>query len=230
MSLAKMAEIDLQRLRAGGYLPTDAQVVRLNDLAVRIERGKHTTVANMPRTGCAGNVVLHEPTIAALEWWHQFGRDAAWTTRGKLNTYYWMLAHAEDPDAFEGLEDSRSIRRAVRIWQRKVFATEGELWRALIWVRSGENPIEEDDHPAAVTDSVIDDETFNHLARLTIAAACALGVAPKDLKCETQTTLVALIARASQNSKKPMKPSVAKDYIAYQRTIREIESNGRREQ
>lgn len=228
--LAKMAEIDLQKLRASGFNPTDAEIVRLNDLAVRIERGKHTTVANMPRTGCAGNVVLHEPTIAALEWWHQFGRDAAWTTRGKLNVYYWMLAHATDPDAFEGLEDARSIRRAVRHWLRKVFATDGELWRALIWVRSGENPIAEDDRPASVTDSVIDDETFNHVARLTIAAAGMLGVAPKDLKCETLPTLVALIARATQNSKTPMKQSVAKDYIAYQRTIRGIESHGRREQ
>ena len=226
--LCKMAEIDLNRLHAAGHDATYAQVVRLNDLATRIERGKHTTVANMPRCAVAGNVILHEPTVGALEWWHQFGRDAAWSTRGKLQTYYFMLAHADDPEVFAGLEESRDIRRAVRKWQQRVFATEGELWRALLWVRSGENQIDEDDRPAELTDSIVDDATFDHVARLVIAAAGSLGIAPKDLKCETQPTLVALIARASMNTKNPIKPSVAKDYIAYQRTIREIESNGRR--
>jgi len=37
--LAKAAREDLKALRANGYSPTDEDIVALNDLALRIERG-----------------------------------------------------------------------------------------------------------------------------------------------------------------------------------------------
>lgn len=64
--LTETAKNDLAALRAAGFSPTDEEIVKLNDLAIRIERGKDTTPANMPRVAFAGNVVLHEPTIGAI--------------------------------------------------------------------------------------------------------------------------------------------------------------------
>lgn len=227
MSFAKLAKSDLERLRSAGYEPTDEQIIRLNDLAIRIERGKNTTAANMPRVASAGNVTLHEPTIGALEWWHNFGRDAAWTTRGKIDVYYWMLANATNPAAFYQLEKASAIRRTVRRWKRGVFATDGELWRALIWVKSGENA--EDESPRAAIDSTLEeDSAMDQLYSAVIAASGALSMRPEDLRTVTVDTLTSLLIAANLHAKIPVKTSVAKDYIAYKLCLKEIEKNGRR--
>lgn len=224
---AKLAQHDLERLRAAGYTPTDAQVIRLNDLAVRIERGKNTTAANMPRIAAAGNVTLYEPTIGAIEWWHNFGRDAAWTTRGRLNIYYWMLAHATDPGAFYKLEKPSAIRRTVRLWLKGVFATEGELWRALLWVKSGEHA--DDESPRRALDSTIEeDETMDRLYSAVIAASGALSMRPEDLRTVTTDTLTSLLIAANLHAKIPVRTSVAKDYIAYKLCLKDIENGGRK--
>ena len=67
--LTELARQDLKALRAQGFNPTDEEIVALNDLAIRIERGQNTTPYNMPRIGFAGSCVLHEPTVGALQWW-----------------------------------------------------------------------------------------------------------------------------------------------------------------
>lgn len=223
--LSAIAKSDLERLRRLGFSPTDEEIIKLNDLGVRIERGKNTTVANMPRVAFAGNVVLHEPTIGAMEWWHNFGRDAAWTTRGKLYTYYFCLAHATNPDVFEGLEEASKIRKAVRLWKCRVFATEGELWRALIWVRRGETASADETAKAPET-TIEEDEMMDALWANVFAAAGALSMRPKDLKTETRDSLTELLIQANLHSKIPMKASIAKDYIAYKAVLREIEERG----
>lgn len=149
---SKLAKNDLKRLRDEGYVITDEEVIALNDLAVQIEAGKDTTVANRPRFAFAGNVVLHEPTVGALEWWWSYGKDAAWTAKGKLNTYYFMLAHARDVALLAPLQKPSDINKAVKVWIKSVSATEGELFRALLYVKHGyvygdreENPHSDDE-------------------------------------------------------------------------------------
>lgn len=139
--LTKTVKNDLAALRQQGYSPTDEEVVKLNDLAIRIERGKETTPANMPRVGFAGNVVLHEPTIGALEWWHDFGRDSAWTNDGRLETYFFMLANARNLDYLETLQRPKDIRNAVKQWKKRIDATHQELWRAMMWVKYGADEV-----------------------------------------------------------------------------------------
>lgn len=179
--LTETARHDLAALRAAGYAPTDEEVVRLNDLAIRIERGKETTPANMPRVGFAGNVILHEPTIGALEWWQDFGKDAAWTTDGRLMTHFFMLAHARRLDYLNTLQRPKDIRAAVKKWQKMIDATQAELWRAAMWVKFGaEDARMELDRKIA--DSMANEETMDALWYNLIAAAGALGVAPADLK------------------------------------------------
>lgn len=79
---SELAKQDLISLRQQGFQPTDEDVIKLNDLAMKIEHGKDTTVANAPRIAFAGNVVLHEPTIGALQWWFNFGRNSAQSDKG----------------------------------------------------------------------------------------------------------------------------------------------------
>lgn len=223
--LCEMARIDLARLRSAGFAPTDDEVVRLNDLATRIEQGKHGTVANAPRSALCGNIVLHEPTVGALEWWHEFGRDAAWTVRGQLDTYFFALANARDLAPLLSLRSPCDIRCAVRRWRRTVAATEAELWRGLLWVKRAESATEPpgDGKLSGATD----DENLDRLAMIVIAAAGSVGVSPVDLKTETPTRLLALIKAAHRQGPSPIRTSVAKDYIAYQMLVKNIEKRGK---
>lgn len=217
---SELAKNDLKRLRDEGYSITDEEVVALNDLAVQIEAGKETTVANHPRFAFAGNVVLHEPTVGALEWWWSYGNDAAWTTKGKLNTYYFMLAHARDVELLAPLQKPSDINKAVKIWLKSVNATDGELFRALMYVKHGTEYVEEEPNKKT------EDDGLDSIWNLLLLCSGQMGVKPDDLKTCTQTELMHLIKHSAKAGLQ-IKPSIAKQYIKYQMLVKQIESRGK---
>lgn len=127
--------------------------------------------------------MLHEPTVGALEWWLDYGRDAAFTTKGRVETYFFMFANARRVDYLQSLTQPKQIRKAVREWKRKVNATESELWRAVYWCKFGAEDMPE---AAENDDSTLNDEQVKDaLWESVVAAAGALGVPPEQLKTET---------------------------------------------
>lgn len=220
--LTATAKNDLAALRQQGFNPTDEEIIKLNDLAIRIEQGKETTPANMPRIGFAGNVVLHEPTIGAIQWWNDFGSDAAFTSKGRLMTYFFMLANARRIDYLNQFQRPKDIRREVKKWKSKLDSTEQELWRAMMWVKFGSNEVEEE-ITNKISDSTENEQTMNDLWQNLITAAGSIGVTPDMLKTQTQSELVATLIQANIHARIPMKMSVAKDYIAYRLILRNIE-------
>ena len=212
-------------MRAAGYEPTDEEIIRLNDLAIRIERGKETTPANMPRVGFAGNVVLHEPTIGAVEWWNDFGRDAAFTSNGRLMTYFFTLAHARNLDFLNTLQKPKDVRAAVKKWKKSIDATQDELWRAMMWVKFGTEELEVEIQKK-VEASIEDEEAMDEMWYRVIMSAGALGVLPNDLKTHTMSELIGSLVQANIHARIPMKQSVAKDYMAYRQLMRQIEDRG----
>ena len=212
-------------MRAAGYEPTDEEVIRLNDLAIRIERGKETTPANMPRVGFAGNVVLHEPTIGAVEWWNDYGRDAAFTSNGRLLTYFFMLANARNLDFLNTIQKPKDVRAAVKKWKKSIDATQDELWRAMMWVKFGTEELEVEIQKK-VEASIDDEEAMDEMWFRVIMSAGALGVLPNDLKTHTMSELIGSLVQANLHAKIPMKQSVAKDYMAYRQLMRQIEDRG----
>lgn len=218
---SELAKHDLQRLRKSGYEISDEEIIALNDLAVQIESGKETTVANHPRYAFAGNVVLHEPTIGALEWWWTYGHDAAWTSKGQLRTHFFMLAHARDIALLNSLQTSSAINKAVRAWLRGVGATDDEMLRAMMFVKHGLNWVLPDDK-AQPPDA---DKRLDHLFTLLTVAAGQTGIKPEDLKTQTQTQLMQLLSMSGKAGMQ-YKPSVATLYIKYQMMVRKIEERG----
>lgn len=216
--LTKTAAEDLKALRAAGHVPTDEDVVALNDLALRIERGRDTTPANHPRTAFAGDVALHEPTVGALEWWLDFGRDAALTAAGRTETYFFMFANARRVDWLRTLDEPKKVRAAVREWKKGVNATEAELWRAVWWCKWGDGEPPEDGAELG------DEEVKNALWDTVLAAAGALQKAPEELRHETQSALRDAVMRVNVRAGLRMKQSVARDYVAYREKLREIEA------
>jgi len=223
---AEMAKTDLAKLRAEGYEPTDADVVRLNDLAVLIQHGKDTTPANHPRFAFAGNVVLHEPTIGALEWWWRYGHDAFWLSSWKLRTHYFMLAHSRRLNILSSLQRQEDVRRAVKAWLRGVAATDDELFRALMWVKHGGGiaAATEGDKPAEQADP---EHELDVLDALVAEASGRSGVAPSEVRTLTRLQSDALFRAACRAGELP-EPSTSRLYFKYKAAVREIEARGKK--
>lgn len=118
-----------------------------------------------------------------MEWWLDYGRDAAFTTKGRVETYFFMFANARRVDYLQSLTQPKQIRKAVREWKRKVNATESELWRTVYWCKFGAEDMPE---AAENDDSTLNDEQVKDALWESVAAAAgALGVPPEQLKTET---------------------------------------------
>ena len=217
--LTQTAKNDLAALRASGFNPTDEEIVQLNDLALKIERGKETTPANMPRVAFAGNVVLHEPTIGGIQWWNDFGRDASLSNQWRMFTYLFMLANAKNLELLDGLQTPKQINKAVKKWMKTVDATEDELWRALLYVKFGYEEPE-------VKDEDADENLCDRLWEIVCMTAGMMNVTPESLRTQTQSTLVKCLEKSSIKAHLPMKRSVAEDYIKYRQLLRKIEERG----
>lgn len=226
--LTKTAELDLIQLRKNGCQPTDSEIVELNDLAVRIESGKETTPCNHPRIGFAGNIILHEPTIGGLEWWNLYGSDSAFTNKGRIYAYFFMLANCRRLEYLYKFQTPKEIRKEVRNWKKTIQATDDELWRALIWVKYG-NEGTDIENQKRVQSSLDSEESLNWLWGNVIVAAGALGLSPNDLRTVTQSELLNTMIQANLHARVPMKKSVAQDYIAYTQLLKKIESRGNKE-
>lgn len=227
MPLAKTAKIDLEQLRRGGYSPTDEEVIQLNDLAIRIEKGKDTTPANAPRIAFAGNVVLHEPTIGMIEWWENYGRDADLDEEQRILTYFFAMSKARNLDVLDELHSTKEILKAVKKWKKSVQATQKELWRALLWCKFGtEQPDEKETIPEVDT-SEESEARLNVVWNLICQVSSSCHLTYEQLRTHTQTQLLNLLECSWRSQGIPMKRSVADDYMAYQMIIRTIEDRGK---
>lgn len=223
MMFAKLAQIDLQNLRAAGYQPTDEDVVKLNDIAVKIETSKEPTVVNAPRAATAGSVTLYEPTVGALIWWNEIGKDSFSSDKIRLYGYFFMLANSRNVSYLQTLDNQKKTVAEVKKWVSGIDATDAELWRALLYVKRAYDFIDDD----AVKNATEDEDFINSLWYQIIACAGASGIKPEDLMTQTQSNLVSLLVQANLHAKIPMKQSVAKEYIKYRQLIKEIEERGK---
>ena len=213
-----------------GCEPTDAEIVELNDLALRIERGKFTTPINHPRIGFANDVVIHEPTIGAMEWWNDYGKDTFITYKWRLYCYFFCLHHSRNLDVLDKLHDYKSIREAVRKWVKTLNCTDVELWRALLWVKFGSDDsykIEQDDY---INNTLKDEKKMDLVWASVIAASGYTGLSINELKTLTQSELFSTIIQSNLHAKIPMKNSIAEDYISYTQLLKKIEDRHLKEE
>ena len=222
--LSKMAKNDLMSLREQGYQPTDEEIIKLNDLALKIERGKETTPVNMPRIAVVGNVVLHEPTIGSIQWWENFGKNSSYGDEMKMMVYYWTLTYATEVDYLNKFKSHREIFKEVKKWSKKLTCTEEQLWKGLLWVKFGgdnENPNDQ-----KVKEILDDEQTMNYIWSIVLKVSSSTGIKVEELMTRTQTELSYMLVQSYILAHIPIKKSVADDYIAYRMLIKKIEERG----
>lgn len=231
--VAELAREDWEDMRAEGLNPTLDDFDRLNQLALRLEAGAETTPANHPRIGWAGDVPFHEPTAAAIMWLQDFasrldGDDA------RQAAFYFACAHATDPSAFDGLEATVDIRRAVKAWLRKLPCTVREMARACHFAAWGF-----DDAVAAETWLARERreksgkservENMERLERLVTQAAALTGTAYAELLVQTPSRLNAMILAVQVEAGACLKLDTAKAQTRYSVTLKEIRDRLERE-
>lgn len=222
--LSKMAKNDLMSLREQGYQPTDEEIIKLNDLALKIERGKETTPANMPRIAVVGNVVLHEPTVGSIQWWENFGKNASYSDEMKMMVYYWTLTYATEVDYLNKFKSHREIFKEVKNWSKKLTCTEEQLWKGLLWVKfGGDNDNPNDQKIKEILD---DEQTMNYIWSIVLKVSSSTGIKVEELMTRTQTELSYMLVQSYILAHIPIKQSVADNYIAYRMLIKKIEERG----
>lgn len=219
-----MAKNDLMSLREQGYQPTDEEIIKLNDLALKIERGKETTPANMPRIAVVGNVVLHEPTVGSIQWWENFGKNASYSDEMKMMVYYWTLTYATEVDYLNKFKSHREIFKEVKNWSKKLTCTEEQLWKGLLWVKfGGDNDNPNDQKIKEILD---DEQTMNYIWSIVLKVSSSTGIKVEELMTRTQTELSYMLVQSYILAHIPIKQSVADNYIAYRMLIKKIEERG----
>ena len=232
--IADIAMDGVAALRADGLKPTDADVVRLNFLALRISNAAEIAPTEAPRVAFAGDTVFHQPTLAAL----YFMQRARQFCRGDEELFWlaaFAYAHAREPGFFEGLYAPDEIRRAVNKWKRSLAATRREVERAVVVVAVGDDGEEAEPTELAKAQNLteFDRERRNYAAleETLGVAAKELGFTLQELLTETPGRLGRLIYLACVRDGKEMNSAQAKahaDYLATLAAIRkrlEMEKN-----
>lgn len=202
--ISKMAMADIAQLRADGIDVPPREVVRLNALGLRVERGTDSAeLFEAPRVAFVGDAVLREPTLGADMWLRQaldaFDGDDE-ETYLSLRVLSCAVPWRDLPDP----SDRIAVQNAVKeILNRFGHATLRQLDNALEWCiggnvpESGERPPEK---PADGADSDKDDDDFParyapEFGLFYRGTAVRIGTAA-DMKDMTFSAMMAVCDRA----------------------------------
>lgn len=129
--LNDLAEAELDRLRADGIDPNDADIVRINALAWRVETPETRRLLSRGVPVSVGGATLWPLTLLASDWFDRVGAHM----RGRTATYALAYAMAHGRGSGTAMDaEGREAERAVRAWARRLRCTDGELEVAIAQV------------------------------------------------------------------------------------------------
>lgn len=143
--VSSLAISDVRGLVSSGVVLTPEEIIRLNDLAVAIERVQDVAeTCEAPRVAWLGNTPVYQRTIAAESWYSKYA--CRWWRGDSL--YYalaWCCAHAIEPGFFADYTDEKTTRKTIVEWWRSLSVTKAQTEAALVYVMFGELDIGEND-------------------------------------------------------------------------------------
>jgi len=136
--VSSLAISDVRGLVSSGVVVTPEEIIRLNDLAVAIERVQDVAeTCEAPRVAWLGNTPVYQRTIAAESWYSKYA--CRWWRGDSL--YYalaWCCAHAIEPGFFADYTDEKATRKTIVEWWRSLSVTKAQAESALVYVMFGE--------------------------------------------------------------------------------------------
>lgn len=159
MPLCDQAAEEIAQLRAECIHVTDADVVELNDIALRLVAGEVGQDLARGRPVRCGNVTLWPLTLAGAAWYGSIGC--------RIGDGYAALAYAMAEGSTEAIDTATA--REVRRWHRLVRATDAQLRAAVAEVHC------QTDSPEDPPSRLKPEPSRNGLAELTARLQARIG-------------------------------------------------------
>jgi len=141
--LSEMAAEDIRYLAGVGVTLDPGQIVRLNDLALRVTRGAESAdFVHAPRVAWAGDTPLYEPSIAAQMWIDDYALTW-WHGASSVIAIAWACAHSRKAGFFDTRDNEQNARREIEVWQKTLTCTVNQLMVAVDYAVNGEEEPEQ---------------------------------------------------------------------------------------
>lgn len=138
---SRLAESTIQEWQKENLKPTFKDMVLLNDLGLKVERGSEAfSFSQCPRIAFLGDYILREPTVAKRIWMDSVGQmfDGNYQTRLFFMCYALNCPDAELPDVTK----ASALNRKIEKFRDEVLLkfTETQLIYAIDYVLNGNRP------------------------------------------------------------------------------------------
>lgn len=225
--LSEMAAEDIKYLEGLGVTLTPGQIVRLNDLALRVTHGKASAdFLHAPRVAWIGSEhVFHEPTIAMCMWLRDYASQW-WSGDKLLIATAWASSQCRVRGVFDRYTDKRTAEREIKKWRKTLVCTERQMWAAVMYVIEGD-----ESKPEGQIDA--DDVLIGgcpYTDRIADAVAAGVGATIEELESKPIRIVEEIITRWArhQMAMAGAKADVSirgrnKDFEAYQAYVSELE-------
>jgi len=222
--VSKSAQADIEEMWEAGLKPTFADIIRLNALALEVERTRAGfSLSELPRVAFLGNVAFREPTIGSEIWLaaasRLFAADEA-ETFALLRAFSLSRPQAELPDpadeaavlaAIQGFKDSLAFATLPQVMAATGYAVHGFLPDA------GEAPAQRKDVQPPTLDECYEVGLLRHGMLYRIGSAAELrDLPPRALR---EMVLRAMSRDHGANVRKDAASEAEDNYL---RTLDEI--------
>ena len=225
--LSEMAAEDIKYLEGLGVTLTPGQIVRLNDLALRVTHGKASAdFLHAPRVAWIGSEhVFHEPTIAMCMWLRDYASQW-WSGDKMLIATAWASSQCRVRGVFDRYTDKRTAEREIKKWRKTLVCTERQMLAAIMYVIEGD-----ESKPEGQIDA--DDVLIGgcpYTDRIADAVAAGVGATIEELESKPIRIVEEIIMRWARHqlAKAGAKADISirgrnKDFEAYQAYVTELE-------
>ena len=225
--LSEMAAEDIKYLEGLGVTLTPCQIVRLNDLALRVTHGKASAdFLHAPRVAWIGTEhVFHEPTIAMCMWLRDYASQW-WSGDKMLIATAWASSQCRVRGVFDRYTDKRTAEREIKKWRKTLVCTERQMLAAIMYVIEGDESKPEGQVDAE--DVLISGCPYTD--RIADAVAAGVGATIEELESKPIRIVEEIIMRWARHqlAKAGAKADISirgrnKDFEAYQAYVTELE-------
>ena len=225
--LSEMAAEDIKYLEGLGVTLTPGQIVRLNDLALRVTHGRASAdFLHAPRVAWIGSEhVFHEPTIAMCMWLRDYASQW-WSGDKMLIATAWASSQCRVRGVFDRYTDKRTAEREIKKWRKSLVCTERQMLAAIMYVIEGD-----ESKPEGQIDA--DDILIGgcpYTDRIADAVAAGVGATIEELESKPIRIVEEIITRWARHqlAMAGAKTDVSirgrnKDFEAYQAYVSELE-------
>ena len=218
------AESDIEDLIARGLKPTVRDIVRLNAVALRIERGAYAAAYfALPRVAFLGDLALYQPTIGHETWLDKVQSIVDMSDDSDFACRLYAAATKDNAalvDPYRPKEVKAAVEKCLAAFSAFTFE---QVRLALDYVETGGrhtdgesiaiDPADTEDAPTAA-DSVA-------LGAVHDGVAGRLGISLRDLRSMTRGELLAVVS-AAFDAKGGAERAIRRRQTEYFRTLDEI--------